>query len=75
MFSDLKTRGFGLENSQIRYPDPLARLNVLRSMTAWFTRGLQRIANLLQTLHPSPQLWGVPTTNTCREFETIRLLD
>lgn len=26
MFSDFKTRGFGLEDSQIRYPDRLARL-------------------------------------------------
>jgi hypothetical protein len=99
MFSDFKTRGFGLEDSQIRYPDRLARLilvmalalyfavstgqwdaahhatpaerkrperrpkNVLRSMTSWFTRGLRRIANLLQTLQPIPQLWGVPATD------------
>ena len=92
MFSDFKTRGFGLKGSQIRYPDRLARLilimalalyfavstkqwnavhhampaerrhpiqqprNVLRSMTSWFTRGLRRIANLLQTLQPIPQL-------------------
>jgi hypothetical protein len=101
MFSDFKTRGFGLEDSQIRYPDRLARLilvmalalyfavstgqwdaahhatpaerkrperrakNVLRSMTSWFTRGLRRIANLLQTLQPIPQLWGVPETDGC----------
>jgi hypothetical protein len=101
MFSDFKTRGFGLEDSQIRYPDRLARLilvmalalyfavstgqwdavhhampaerkrperrpkNVLRSMTSWFTRGLRRIANLLQTLQPIPQLWGVPATDRC----------
>ena len=99
MFSDFKTRGFGLEDSQIRFPDRLARLilvmalalyfavstgqwdavhhatpaerrcpeqrpkNVLRSMTSWFTRGLRRIANLLQTLQPIPQLWGVPATD------------
>ena len=101
MFSDFKTRGFGLEDSQIRYPDRLARLilvmalalyfavstgqwdaahhatpaerrspehqpkNVLRSMTSWFTRGLRRIANLLQTLQPIPQLWGAPATDRC----------
>lgn len=101
MFSDFKTRGFGLEDSQIRYPDRLARLilvmalalyfavstgqwdaahhatpaerrvpdqqpkNVLRSMTSWFTRGLRRIANLLQTLQPIPQLWGIPATDRC----------
>ncbi len=101
MFSDFKTRGFGLENSQIRYPDRLARLilvmalalyfavsigqwdaahharpakprrprqqpkNVLRSMTSWFTRGLRRIANLLQTLQPLPQLWSVAATDRC----------
>ncbi len=99
MFSDFKTRGFGLEDSQIRFPDRLARLilvmalalysavstgqwdavhhatpaerrrpeqqpkNVLRSMTSWFTRGLRRIANLLQTLQPIPQLWSVPATD------------
>ncbi len=101
MFSDFKTRGFGLEDSQIRYPDRLARLilvmalalyfavstgqwdavhhatpaerkrperrpkNVLRSMTSWFTRGLRRIANLLQTLQPLPQLWSVAATDRC----------
>jgi len=101
MFSDFKTRGFGLEDSQIRFPDRLARLilvmalalyfavstgqwdavhhatpaerkrpeqqpkNVLRSMTSWFTRGLRRIANLLQTLQPLPQLWSVAATDRC----------
>ena len=99
MFSDFKTRGFGLEDSQIRYPARLARLilvmtlalylavstgqwdalhhatpaerrrpeqrpkNVLRSMTSWSTRGLRRIANLLQTLQPIPQLWSVAATD------------
>jgi hypothetical protein len=101
MFSDFKTRGFGLEDSQIRYPDRLARLilvmalglyfavstgqwdavhhatpaerkhpeqrpkNVLRSMTSWFSRGLRRIANLLQTLQPIPQLWSAAATDRC----------
>src|SRR3954447_6169385 len=101
MFSDFKTRGFGLEDSQIRYPDRLARLilvmtlalylavstgqwdalhhatpaerrrpdqqpkRVLRSMTSWFTRGLRRIANLLQTLQPFPQLWSAAATRAC----------
>ena len=107
MFSDFTTRGFGLEDSQLRYLDRLDRLilvmalapvaacapllvvstgqldtvhhatpaerrrpeqqpkNVLRSMAFWFTRGLQRIVNLLQTLQPIPQLWGVPATNRC----------
>ena len=101
MFSDFKTLGFGLEDSQIRYPDRLARLilvmalalyfavstgqwdavhhatpterkrpeqrlkNVLRSMTSWFTRGLRRIANLLQTMQPLPQLWSVAATDRC----------
>ncbi len=99
MFSDFKTRGFGLEDSQIRYPDRLARLilvmalalylavstgqwdalhhatpaerrrperqprNILRSMMSWFTRGLRRIANLLQTLQPFPQLWSATATD------------
>src|SRR4051812_8469160 len=99
MFSDFKTRGFGLEDSQIRHPDRLARLilvmtlalylavstgqwdalhhatpaerrrpdqqpkRVLRSMTSWFTRGLRRIANLLQTLQPFPQLWSAAATD------------
>ena len=101
MFSDFKTRGFGLEDSQIRYPDRLARLilvmalalylaistgqwdavhhatpaerrrperqlkNVLRSMTSWFSRGLRRITNMLQTLQPIPQLWSVAGTDKC----------
>jgi len=102
MFSDFKTRGFGLEDSQVRHPDRLARLilvmalalylavstgqwdvvhhatpserkrpeqrpkNVLRSMMLWFTRGPRRIANLLQTLQPNPQLWSVAATNMLR---------
>lgn len=37
--------------------------NVLRSMTSWFTRGLRRIANLLQTLQPFPQLWSIAATD------------
>jgi hypothetical protein len=101
MFADFKTRGFGLEDSQIRSPDRLARLilvmalalyfavstgqwdavhyatpaerkrpeqrpkNVLRSMASWFTRGLRRIANLLQTLQPIPQLWSGAATDGC----------
>ena len=47
-----------------KYPNQRPK-NVLRSMTSWFTRGLRRIANLLQTLQPIPQLWGVPTADRC----------
>lgn len=101
MLSDFKTRGFGLEGSQLRCPDRLARLilamalalhlaasagqwdalhhatpaerrrperqprNILRSMTSWFTRGLRRIANLLQTLQPFPQLWSAMAPDRC----------
>ena len=93
MFSDFKSRGFGLDDTQIRYPDRLARLvlvmalalycavstglwdqanhplpaetrparkrpkKVARSLTSWFTRGLRRIASLLQAALPMPALW------------------
>jgi DDE family transposase len=94
MFSDFKSRGFGLDDTQIRYPDRLARLvlvmalalycavstglwdeahrplpaetkparkrprKVARSRTSWFTRGLRRITNLLQSVLPLPTLWA-----------------
>ena len=96
MFSDFKSRGFGLDNTQIRYPDRLARLvlvmalalycavstglwdrashplpaeaklprkqpkKVARSLASHFTRGLRRIANLLQSATPLPALWAAP---------------
>lgn len=97
MFSDFKSRGFGLDDTQIRYPDRLARLvlvmalalycavstglwdqanhplpaetrparkrpkKVARSLTSCFTRGLRRIANLLQAALPLPMLWAAPS--------------
>ena len=97
MFSDFKSRGFGLDDTQIRYPDRLARLvlimalalycavstglwdqanrplpaetrpareqpkKVARSLTSCFTRGLRRIANLLQAALPLPVLWAAPS--------------
>jgi len=33
---DFKTRGFGLENSQIRYPDRLARLILVMALALYF---------------------------------------
>ena len=96
MFSDFKSRGFGLDDTQIRYPDRLARLvlvmalalycavstglwdqanrplpaetrparkrpkKVARSLTSCFTRGLRRIASLLQAALPLPVLWAAP---------------
>ena len=92
MFSDFKSRGFGVENTQIQYPDRLARLmlvmalalysavstglwdeanhptpaektlkcqpaKVARSRVSWFTRGLRRIAKLMQAVQPLPLLW------------------
>ena len=36
MFSDFKTRGFGLEDSQIRYPDRLARLMLIMALALYF---------------------------------------
>ena len=45
-----------------RRPDQQPK-NVLRSMTSWFTRGLRRIANILQTLQPFPQLWSAAATD------------
>ena len=35
MFSDFKTRGFGLEDSQIRYPDRLARLILVMTLALY----------------------------------------
>jgi hypothetical protein len=32
---------------------------VARSRTSWFTRGLRRIAKLMQSCLPLPQLWSV----------------
>src|SRR4051794_25972709 len=95
MFSDFKSRGFGIEDTQLRYADRLDRLilvmalalyvavstgqwdavhwptpsekkspedqpkKVARSRTSWFTRGLRRIAKLMQSCLPLPQLWSV----------------
>ena len=36
MFSDFKTCGFGLEDSQIRYPDRLARLILVMALALYF---------------------------------------
>jgi hypothetical protein len=94
MFSDFKSRGFGLDDTQIRYPDRLARpvlvmalalycavstglwdranhplpaevrparkrpKKVARSLASSFTRGLRRIASLLQAALPMPTLWA-----------------
>lgn len=94
MFADFESRGFGLDDTRIRYPDRLARLvlvmalalycavstgvweeshrplpaetkparkrpkNVARGRTSWFTRGLRRIARLLQSALPMPALWA-----------------
>ena len=94
MFSDFKSRGFGLDDTQIRYPDRLARLvlvmalalhwatstghwdrahhplpaeaqprrrpprKLARSLVSCFTRGLRRIARLMQQATPLPPLWA-----------------
>ncbi len=94
MFSDFKSRGFGLDDTQIRHPDRLARLvlvmalalylavstglwdkvnhplpaeakparkqprNLARSLVSSFTRGLRRIACLMQQATPLPPLWA-----------------
>ncbi len=93
MFSDFKSRGFGIDNTQLRYIDRLARLllvmalalysavltgqwdeihhpthaekkhltrqpaKVARSKLSCFTRGLRRIAKLMQAIKPLPPLW------------------
>lgn len=92
MFSDFKSRGFGLDDTQIRYPDRLSRLvlvmalaiywavstglwdrahhplpaearprrrpprKLARSLVSCFTRGLRRIACLMQQALPLPAL-------------------
>ena len=94
MFSDFKSRGFGLDDTQIRYPDRLSRLvlvmalaiywavstglwdkahhplpaeakprrrpprKLARGLVSCFTRGLRRIACLMQQAVPLPALWA-----------------
>ena len=94
MFSDFKSRGFGLDDTQIRYAPRLARLvlvmalaihwavstghwdrahhalpaeaqprrrpprKLARSLVSCFTRGLRRIARLMQQATPLPPLWA-----------------
>lgn len=36
MFSDFKTRGFGLEDTQLRYPDRVARLILILALALYF---------------------------------------
>ena len=97
MFSAFKSRGFGLDNTQIRYPDRLSRLvlvmalalylavstgrwdkanhplpaeaqptkarrppprKLARGLVSCFTRGLRRIARIMQQATPIPALWA-----------------
>jgi hypothetical protein len=45
MFSDFKTRGFGLEDSQLRYPDRVERLVLILSLAMpWCTNTGRRDA-------------------------------
>ena len=36
MFSDFKTRGFGLENSRIQYPDRLSKLILVMALALYW---------------------------------------
>ena len=94
MFSDFKSRGFGLDDTQIRCPDRLARLVLVmalalhlavstgmwdrahhplpaeatprrrpprkfaRSLVSCFTRGMRRIARIMQQATTLPALWA-----------------
>ena len=51
MFSDFKTRGFGLEDSQIQYPDRLSRLILVMALALYWavSSGMWDAAN-----HPTP---------------------
>ena len=51
MFSDFKTRGFGLENSQIQHPDRLSRLILVMALALYWavSTGMWDADN-----HPSP---------------------
>ena len=49
MFSDFKSRGFGLDDTQIRYPDRLARLVLVMALYCAVSTGLWD-----QARHPSP---------------------
>ncbi|MGF3027591.1 transposase, partial [Methylobacterium aquaticum] len=35
MFSDFKSRGFGIDNTQLRYPDRLARLLLVMALALY----------------------------------------
>ena len=51
MFSDFKSRGFGLEQTRLRYPDRLSRLILVMSLALYWavSTGMWDQAN-----HPAP---------------------
>jgi hypothetical protein len=59
MFSDFKTRGFGLEDSQIQYPDRLSRLILVMALALYWavSSGMWDAAN-----HPTPAEKNNPRT-------------
>ena len=63
MFSDFKTRGFGLENSQIQYPDRLSRLILVMALALYWavSSGMWDAAN-----HPTPAEKNSPPTARAR---------
>lgn len=63
MFSDFKTRGFGLEDSQIQYPDRLSRLILVMALALYWavSSGMWDAAN-----HPTPAEKNNPPTAPAR---------
>jgi len=66
MFSDFKTRGFGLEDSQIQYPDRLSRLILVMALALYWavSSGMWDAAN-----HPTPAEKNNPPTARARPSE------
>jgi hypothetical protein len=60
MFSDFKSRGFGLEQTHLRYPDRLARLILVMSLALYWavSTGMGDQAN-----HPTPAEKNGPTVS------------
>ncbi len=63
LFSDFKTRGFGLEDSQIRHPDRLSRLILVMALALYWavSTGMWDAEN-----HPTPAEKNTPPTGPAR---------
>ncbi|KOR29114.1 hypothetical protein TI04_09405 [Achromatium sp. WMS2] len=55
MFSDFKSRGFGLEDTQLRYPEHWIFNKLVRSCLSWFQRGLRKLLRCAEMGNPLPK--------------------